>query len=74
MKHTPICFSIKYSEEIPKLQIYCIIFGQPSQENKSSQAVIFILIFTYIEEKGDIICRVKLNAAPFTSVCLPLNR
>nr|DAX79164.1 MAG TPA: hypothetical protein [Caudoviricetes sp.] len=37
-------------------------------------AVIFILIFTYIEEKGDIICQVKLNAAPFTSVCLPLNK
>lgn len=37
-------------------------------------AVIFILIFTYIEEKGDIICQVKLNAAPFTSVCLLQNR
>lgn len=53
---------------------YCIIFGAATQENKSSQAVIFILIFTYIEEKGDIICQVKLNAAPFTSVCPPLNR
>ena len=74
MKHTPICFSIKHSEEIPKLQIYCIIFGTATQEKKSSQAVIFILIFTYIEEKGDIICQVKLNAVPFTSVCLPLNR
>ena len=53
---------------------HCIISGAATQENKGSQAVIFILIFTYIEEKGDIICQVKLNAAPFTSVCLPLNK
>lgn len=25
---------------------YCIIFGQPMQENKSSQAVIFVPFFT----------------------------
>lgn len=74
MKHTPICF-FQYSEEIHQFSNqYCIISGAAMQENKSSRAVIFILIFTYIEEKGDIICQVKLNAAPFTSVCLPLNR
>ena len=47
-KHTPICFSIKYSEEIPNFQIivYHLQAATASRTHVLLLAVIFVPFFT----------------------------
>nr|DAZ59934.1 MAG TPA: hypothetical protein [Caudoviricetes sp.] len=45
MKHTPICFSIKYSEEIPKCNN---IVSFPEQPRKRTKVLRLLFLYSFL--------------------------